>query len=93
MRKKKSEVVWIGLRDTARRFVGWSTMVDMGNYAYIRVGDGEFGLREWTDNARQEVWREVVQDVDYDLTGTPIVWTCVEKYGPSRVREYQWGTM
>ena len=87
--KRSSGVVWIGLRNTARRFVGWSTMLNMGNYAYIRVGDKEFGLGEWTDNVHKEVWREVVQDVNYGYEGIPLVWTCLEKYC-GKVREYQW---
>ena len=82
--------VWLGLTNKARRHVGWSTVVEMGNYSYVKIQGQEFGLREWVDNVDKEVWREVVQDVKYGDTGPALVWTCLEKIYPDTMRAFQW---
>ena len=78
----------IGLNNEARKRVGWSTIVPMGNHMYIKIGDEEIGLREWLDNINQEVLREVVQKVLYE-GGETIVWTCLEEYRDG-LRVCQW---
>jgi len=87
----KSNALWMGMVNEARIRMGWSTVVAMGNYKYIKIGDKEFGLREWTDNIEKTVWREVIQNVLYGHRGNPVIYTCLENYrNGERICQWSW---